>query len=331
MTDTVRLHPRIDNTAVRAGHPRFAPFLGFILLTLMSVNAAEAGYYVLPQLGCFTTKPEALNAYFFYENPDAHSNPGYLCARDACSDTGTGADCSGHCTYQATGATNFFTWSVGYGGCTDIVTLAKNNGPTCPQTGNPCSPAVGNKYASEIDYRGQPPFPLTLTRHYNSGPAVLSGTIGVHWRHSYDRSITVTSNGPLTVATAYRADGKNYYFTLVGDTWTPDADVNEVLVNTAAGWTYTDRDGTVETYDPAGQLLTVTNRTGLTQQLRYDGAGRLASVVGPFGHALTFTYEASGHLAGFTDPLGAVTSYSYDPNNNLTQVTYPDGCVFCRS
>src|SRR5712692_4730543 len=325
MTDTVRLHPRIDNTAVRAGHPRFAPFLGFILLTLMSVNAAEAGYYVLPQLGCFTTKPEALHAYFFYENPDAHSNPGYLCARDACSDTGTGADCSGHCTYQATGATNFFTWSVGYGGCTDIVTLAKNNGPTCPQTGNPCSPAVGNKYASEIDYRGQPPFPLTLTRHYNSGPAVLSGTIGVHWRHSYDRSITVTSNGPLTVATAYRADGKNYYFTLVGDTWTPDADVNEVLVNTAAGWTYTDRDGTVETYDPAGQLLTVTNRTGLTQQLRYDGAGRLASVVGPFGHALTFTYEASGHLAGFTDPLGAVTSYSYDPNNNLTQVTYPDG------
>ena len=57
-------------------------------------------------------------------------------------------------------------------------------------TPNPINIASGNKVAAEWDYAGAGPFPLEMTRYYNSvAPRV--GRFGSNWRGFYDRSIEI--------------------------------------------------------------------------------------------------------------------------------------------
>ncbi|HEX9625516.1 MAG TPA: DUF6531 domain-containing protein, partial [Acidiferrobacterales bacterium] len=226
----------------------------------------------------------------------------------------------------------------GGGGCDDS---GKNN------HGNPVNTATGNKYQVETDYAGTGPF--ALTRYYNSiranGNYKESGVFGTAWRSSYSGPAVIsihtmnflTGDIDRTFATVHRPDGRSYYFRFDGVAWVPDADVEDRLERTASGWTYTRRDGTVETYDYVdrgdqtgyGKLLSIRNPVGLTQTLAYYASGpdlgRLHTVTGPFGHTLAFAYDPAGRLATLTTPDGKVIGYGYDANNNLARVDYPDG------
>jgi RHS repeat-associated protein len=116
-----------------------------------------------------------------------------------------------------------------------------------------------------------------------------------------------------------RPDGKTFWFTQwSGGAWTTDPDVPGTLSATTSGWTYTLRDGTVETYDISGRLVRITDRTGLSQTLTYS-SDRLESVTNAFGHSLRF---ASGTV---TDHAGQSIRYSYGEGGNLTRVDYPNG------
>ncbi len=206
--------------------------------------------------------------------------------------------------------------------------------------GDPGDTGTGNETQSETDYTGTGPFPLTFTRTYNS-LIPDSSNLGANWRSNFGDfavgGITVNTGLTPNLATVRRPDGQVTYFTLVNGNWTAaDADETDILTQTANGWTYTQRDGTVETYDNAtddtgnltGKLLSITNPAGLTQTLTYDPTtGNLSSASDPFGHVLKFAYDTSGHLSTLTDPNGYVTTYGYDANNNLSTVTYPDGKV----
>ena len=249
---------------------------------------------------------------------------------------------------------------------------AQNTGtpPAGSCQGNPCNAGTGNKYQTELDYVGMGTYPLQMGRVYNSGDATPSAVDisvwGSQWRGFYDRNIVYSSNGiDLKTAALKRADGKTYYFNqaigtaavlpLTTTTWTPDAYVVGYLVELSidaggspTGWRYLNENDEAEVYDAVGRLVSITNRSGLTQTLTYSCmpisatclvatpmtiapiAGLLITVMDSFGRTLSFTYDSSSRVKTMTDPLSSVYNYAYSGiaiADNLTTVSYPDGSV----
>ena len=195
----------------------------------------------------------------------------------------------------------------------------------CPTTaGDPINFVTGNEYEAETDYAGAGPFPIVLTRYYNSQDADGQHDFGQKWRSSYSRSVNSTS---ATSATVTRDDGRAFVFNLVGNTWTPDPDVTATLIPAGSGWQYFTGEDEVEVYGADGHLQSVANRAGLTQTVTQDGFGNVASVTDPFGRRLTFsTGIGTGNppISSVTTPDGGVFIYSYDAVGNLAGVTNPD-------
>jgi YD repeat-containing protein len=196
----------------------------------------------------------------------------------------------------------------------------------CPnQRGNPVNVILLNKYQAEIDYVGNGAMPLRFERHYNSF-AVFNSTVGFNWRHNLERSIKVR-NYPTVRVEVRRSDGKNYYFTASGANWVSTSDITDKLETNGAGWKYTSSDDdSIELYDSAGRLLSVTNRAGLQHLFSYDAGGRLVQVSDSFGRALSLTYNAAAQIQTITAPDGGVYQYGYT-SSKLTTVTYPDGAI----
>ena len=70
-------------------------------------------------------------------------------------------------------------------------------------------------------------------------------------------------------------------------------------------------DGSVEVFDAAGKLASVTDRNGNVTLYAYDTAGNLARITDPVGLQTIFAY-ANGHVVTITDPAGRQTTLSYD-------------------
>jgi YD repeat-containing protein len=189
-----------------------------------------------------------------------------------------------------------------------------NNGNSCDgdtngsnlTCGNPINFATGNKYETELDYRGGGPFPLVLVRAYNSLD-IGGSTFGTKWRGSYRQSISQPSSG---VAIVTRDDGRMITFTSSGSGWVSTTSVNTKLFKTASGWIYQTVQDEMETYNANGQLLSIANRAGLLQSLNYDANGYLISVVDPFGRKVSFVYS-NRLVSQMTTPRGDVYTYGY--------------------
>lgn len=215
----------------------------------------------------------------------------------------------------------------------------------CGNGSNPIGTASGNKHQVETDFLGTGPFPLLLTRTYNSKTTWLANGVplGMGWVHRYLAQVSIVppqGSSVLSEAIVYRPDGRILRFNLSGSVWVADPDVSERLTVTEdssgnyVSATFTTNDDEVERYDQQGRLISITNRGGLMQTLSYTtGPGGSSSTVGhssvqsvtdPQGHTLTFGYNSTGQLTSVTDGNGTVISYAYDANNNLQTVTYPD-------
>jgi RHS repeat-associated protein len=185
--------------------------------------------------------------------------------------------------------------------------------------GNPVNPATGNKFQVETDYIGNGVFPLQFARYYNSQQAT-GAAMGMHWRHFYERSLTMQLSPGVPTVGVYRPDGKAFYFNQVNGSWISDADVVGQLSTNGTTWTYTQND-IAETYDTNGRLLALTHRSGMSQVLSYT-QGLLTTVTDSFGRSLTLTYSGT-RLSGFVDP--ASKSYAFEYTGGLlTRVVYPD-------
>ena len=203
----------------------------------------------------------------------------------------------------------------------------------CPISQNPIHLLTGNKLKSRLDYSGNDISPLSFKRYYNSfdtktsiyglyTPRVTS--LGLAWRHTYDRSIEITNAG--NAAEVNRADGSLITFNnYAGAGWVSDTDITATLINTSTGFQYKTRN-TIEEYNTAGQLQTITNINGRRQSLSYNGDGTLATVTDDLGNALIFNYVAA-NLQSIISPDGRQWRYGYDAYNNLTTVTNPDNTV----
>jgi YD repeat-containing protein len=222
----------------------------------------------------------------------------------------------------------------------------KSNGPSsddCRKVtninfGNPINAGTGNKWQHETDLSGGA-FGLGFDRYYNASTTAAPSGLGAGWSHAYTRSSTIQGSGSWV--TVQRNDGKEYNFNLSAGLWVADADVPDRLeelkddANVRTGWRYTTADSSEETYNANGKLVSIADRTGLTQTLAYSDAstpvavapmaGLLLRVTDTFGHQLNFTYDAHSRLNTLTDPAGGVYQYGHDANNNLVSVTYPDG------
>jgi hypothetical protein len=178
----------------------------------------------------------------------------------------------------APGITRTFTiTATGTTDATDSASLEKNlgldpvNNSSCAKQSNPFSPnpinlATGNKTALEADYQGAGPFPLTMSRVYNSFTA-RPGRFGNNWRGFYDRAIVVTTttvkNKTTTVAEAVRHDGRVLKFTLTNNVWVAEPDIVDRLVSVGGGgFRLTCGSDQAETYAANGQLTSVSAREG---------------------------------------------------------------------
>jgi RHS repeat-associated protein len=250
--------------------------------------------------------------------------PNAGCATDKAFSTTTGL-----CEYTAcpTGQNR----NVITGKCESSLAIIplKNTGkpPLDSCAGNPINIGTGNKYQPETDYQGAGDFPLVFQRTYNSDAATVSERLGTGsgWRHSYERSIISAANSSL--ATAYRADGSAYDFTLTGNNWSSAADVNLKLSRSASPdtWLLTTEDGSVETYNATGKLQSIKSRSGATQTLTYDANGLLTAVTHSNGRSLSLSYDSNLRVATLQDPAGGLYRYGYNnATGNLETATYPD-------
>jgi RHS repeat-associated protein len=120
-----------------------------------------------------------------------------------------------------------------------------------------------------------------------------------------------------------RDDGQVIRLWKVGATIYAPPSVLIRVAEVSGGYSVTDVNDTIETYDAAGRLLVITTREGRTKTIGYDASGRLTAVTDQFGHALTISYNASNRVSTATTDATTV-SYSYDTQNRLSLVTYPD-------
>jgi RHS repeat-associated protein len=206
----------------------------------------------------------------------------------------------------------------------------------------------GNEFHSETDYSGSGTSPIPFTRYYNSmsayvaknygTPNAINGTvIGNGWSATYfqylEPASVTDSTGTRNTVYAHRANGRILIFNQYGSVYSPDADVADSLAQVAGGWQYQSADDTIETYNTAGQLLSIAARGRAPLTVSYSGLTNAgdppASVSDPFGHTLTFTYgngtSSTMNLLSVTDPAGNTIQYTYDTNANLKTVQATDG------
>jgi len=214
------------------------------------------------------------------------------------------------------------------------------------QQANPITLGVGNKLQVETDYAGGGSG-IHFERTYNSGGVVQSQSsanfgsnwftqMGAYWRHTYDRTLAVNATPLITTVQAYRPDGRVLGFNLYNSVYSADPDISDRLavLSGGAGWKYTTAEDEVEIYNSAGQLQSITSRSGVVQTMTYSTSttppsvapvpGLLIGVTDSFGRKLSFTYDSASRIVSMTDPANKTYTYAYGANNNLTGVTYPD-------
>ncbi len=94
--------------------------------------------------------------------------------------------------------------------------------------------------------------------------------------------------------------------------------------STITGFTLTDDDDTVESYNSAGALLSVTSRTGIVQTTAYDTNTLLHTVTDSFGHVLTLNRDGAGNVASAVLTGGASVQFGYDGAGHLSAIQPAD-------
>lgn len=218
-------------------------------------------------------------------------------------------------------------------------------GVTC---GDPIDVATGNVYRKVTDYQSAGQNKLTFDRYYNSmgvamNPNTRAKALGVNWRSTYDRYLSITTSGTTGTALAERPDGQVLKFTLANGTWGSDSDVNSRLSQSGSNWLLTTSDDTVETYTASGtglpQLNSIRFQDAYCQTLSYNGNGQLFSVADTNNRRLTFGYYPNGLLQNVTLPDSTILSYSYTSSgvngsalDQLASIKFPTtpatGCTY---
>lgn len=207
---------------------------------------------------------------------------------------------------------------------------AENAGraPCNSQVGEPVNVTNGNVFLDQTDYRlpgvGSA---LAVTRTYNS-TSRRAGLFGRGWSTAFDESIDAASPSQLRLNLP---DGRAVYFDGGAGVFTPRESSNlqgRIARDAAGNFTLSLKGGSTHRFNPAGKLLSTTDRYSNRTSLAYDAGGGLSSITDPFGRTLAAASDGEGRVVALSDSLGAVASYAYGPGGELLSVTYPDGSGF---
>lgn len=99
---------------------------------------------------------------------------------------------------------------------------------------------------------------------------------------------------------AIRDDGQAIDFLLVSGVPTSPSGTRLKLQLISGGFSLTDAQDNVETYNSSGLLQSATTRAGVVQTMSYNSSNQLTTVTDNFGHSLTLTYNSQGALSSVT-------------------------------
>ena len=121
-----------------------------------------------------------------------------------------------------------------------------------------------------------------------------------------------------------RDDGQVIRFPVSGSTIVTLPGVTLRFAVTGSGFTVTDENDSVETYNAAGTLLSITSRAGVVLTMGYDANQRLSGVTDSFGNSPVLTRDATGRLTASAITGGSAAQYGYDASGRLSTVTWSD-------
>lgn len=100
-----------------------------------------------------------------------------------------------------------------------------------------------------------------------------------------------------------------------------DAAGNQTVATPPEPFSFTER----STYDPRGNLSTVTNGEGHTTSYGYSQYDEVAEATGGSGERTRYRRDARGLVVELTDPRGKITTFAYDAAGNEVARTSPTG------
>ncbi|MFN8559921.1 MAG: DUF6531 domain-containing protein, partial [Dehalococcoidia bacterium] len=211
---------------------------------------------------------------------------------------------------------------------------------TNPCMGGSC-PVLGYATAGRTDLA----FPgrgvsLGVSRTYISFDGVLGhdGPFGYGWSWSYGARAVTHLDGSVAII---EGSGRRTMFWKTGASWTAGPAVNATLAAAGGGgYTLTRKSQSVWSFDGAGKLTAITDRSGNSVTLSYsgnsvasvtasggrsltvttNGQGRITQIVGPGNLSTSYTYDGAGNLATVTDAAGKTTTYTYDARHQLLTI-----------
>ncbi|MCA9214702.1 MAG: PASTA domain-containing protein [Planctomycetales bacterium] len=164
-----------------------------------------------------------------------------------------------------------------------------------------------------------------------------SGMLGTRWRLNWEKRVLYSSTLAIV-----QEGAEGTLFTKNSSDEQFLSGLGDVLEFSEKGAVCTRRDGTKETYDAKGRIVSIDDVNGSQILLRYDTEDQLVRVDGPFNTFLRFVSDTSGRLKRVHSSSGAVVSYAYGSqqtdddlretgltveygydNGNLVQIDHP--------
>jgi len=212
--------------------------------------------------------------------------------------------------------------------------------PASDTTSQPVDIATGTKLLYELDLSaGSRDQPLLVLRSYRS-TRTGSGLFGGKWSSTLEYTLSFeyvgqtctgqlsgplscsASGDPAAVLVRYGAGAGRRFVSTGSNTWT-HAEDEAVLTRSGNQWIVTDADGSTQTYNAHGQIVSVLDARGVGKHYVYTANQRLTTVTHSSGKSLGLSWSGN-RVSAITAPNGKTWSYAYNSAGYLTSVTLPD-------